>query len=285
MRSFRRPFSPVRRRVPWGGPRHEHCAQPGAESARPVVVQGLARLMDVLADRNEIIRNEVCAERACAPAKLAAAEAARARGQVLLVLVALTQGSLELNKIMAFEGAFDILLGIAEQVHPALLRCAAARVRGALRCRAAPWPAAAAVRVHHAPVTMWARCVVRAGGRWVCHRCRLHRNSWCVFLALRAARARAPIPECECARAAANLLRSNPSNANYFREMGCVPHHAARILSSAADHKARAPRRARLRAIMLPPPSRVPCSNPAGPLRAKKYIQHCRCPAGEAGIE
>ncbi|KAJ1468075.1 hypothetical protein T484DRAFT_1856576 [Baffinella frigidus] len=69
-------------------------------------LQGLARLMDVLGDNREIIRNEV-----------------------LLVLVALTQGSLELNKgslelntgslelntIMAFEGAFDTLLGIAEE--------------------------------------------------------------------------------------------------------------------------------------------------------------------------
>ena len=51
--------------------------------------QGLARLMDVLTEQNEIVRNEV-----------------------LLVLVNLTQGNQELNKIMAFEGSFDTLLGV-----------------------------------------------------------------------------------------------------------------------------------------------------------------------------
>ena len=51
--------------------------------------QGLARLMDVLLVDNEIVRNEV-----------------------LLVLVNLTRGNQELNKIMAFEGAFDTLLGV-----------------------------------------------------------------------------------------------------------------------------------------------------------------------------
>ena len=51
--------------------------------------QGLARLMDVLAEENEIVRNEV-----------------------LLVLVNLTVGNQELNKIMAFEGSFDTLLGV-----------------------------------------------------------------------------------------------------------------------------------------------------------------------------
>jgi hypothetical protein len=53
--------------------------------------QGLARLMDVLSDSREIIRNEV-----------------------LLVLVALTRGNVEVQKIMAFEGAFDILFGIVK---------------------------------------------------------------------------------------------------------------------------------------------------------------------------
>lgn len=53
--------------------------------------QGPARLMDVLSDQREIIRNEV-----------------------LLVLSGLTGGGkeLELNKILAFEGAFDVLFGI-----------------------------------------------------------------------------------------------------------------------------------------------------------------------------
>ena len=54
--------------------------------------QGLARLMDVLNDSREIIRNEV-----------------------LLVMVALTKGNTEVQKIMAFEGAFDTLFGIVKE--------------------------------------------------------------------------------------------------------------------------------------------------------------------------
>ncbi len=55
-------------------------------------LQGLARLMDVLSDSREIIRNEV-----------------------LLVMVAITRGNVELQKIMAFEGAFDVLFGIVKE--------------------------------------------------------------------------------------------------------------------------------------------------------------------------
>ncbi|EKX34128.1 hypothetical protein GUITHDRAFT_147436 [Guillardia theta CCMP2712] len=54
--------------------------------------QGLARLMDVLSDEREIVRNEA-----------------------LLVLVALTEGSQELTKIMAFEGAFDVLFRVVKE--------------------------------------------------------------------------------------------------------------------------------------------------------------------------
>jgi len=53
------------------------------------IIKGLARLMDLLAEENEIVRNEV-----------------------LLVLIGLTHGNQELNKIMAFEGSFDTLLAV-----------------------------------------------------------------------------------------------------------------------------------------------------------------------------
>lgn len=76
------------------------------QSHRPVPLQdnilasgmGVSRLMDLLDDRREIIRNEV-----------------------LLLLIAITEQNAEIQKIVAFENAFDRLFHIIKEEGGAVL--------------------------------------------------------------------------------------------------------------------------------------------------------------------